>query len=79
MLGLAVALVVIGGGRLRQRSVVNVEHVYAATMRRLEQHHGLREVLGAPLVGSNLRAAVTTVGLYKCVCGTTLQKQFESS
>ena len=41
----------------RQRSVVNAEHVYTATMRRLEQHHGVLEVLGAPIVGSELRAA----------------------
>lgn len=62
MLGLSVSLVVIGGWHLRQRSVVNAEHVYAATMRRLEQHHGLLEVLGAPIVGSELRALVTTKG-----------------
>lgn len=62
MLGLSVSLVVIGGWHLRRRSVVNPEHVYAATMRRLEQHHGLLEVLGAPIVGSELRAVVTTGG-----------------
>lgn len=63
--GLSVALVVIGGIALKQRYGVNPERVYAATMRLMERHHGLREVLGAPIVGSELRATVITGGTWR--------------
>lgn len=69
-MGLAVTLVTLGALYARWRVVVNPAAVYRQAMVRLNTHPGVLEVMGAPLVGSDVRAYVVTGG------GLYLSKSF---
>ena len=48
-LGLSITFVTLGSRSLRRRAFADPDVVHAAIVRRVENHAGLREVLGAPL------------------------------
>ncbi|PNW83273.1 hypothetical protein CHLRE_05g232752v5 [Chlamydomonas reinhardtii] len=62
LLGLAVTVVVMGALYGRWRTAVNPAAVYRQAMVKLNTNAGVLEVMGAPLVGSDVRAYVVTGG-----------------
>lgn len=61
-LALAVSGALLGALWLRSRFTISPPAVHRLAMYRLNAHPGLLEVMGAPLVGSDLRASVLTGG-----------------
>lgn len=61
-LALAVSGALLGALWLRARFTISPPAVHRLAMYRLNSHPGLLEVMGAPLVGSDLRASVLTGG-----------------
>ncbi|RMZ52029.1 hypothetical protein APUTEX25_001223, partial [Auxenochlorella protothecoides] len=61
-LALSVSLVILGALYLRRKYTIDPNTVYRLAMVRLNTHPGLLEVMGAPLVGSPVRATVLTGG-----------------
>lgn len=59
---LSVSLVILGALYLRRKYTIDPNTVYRLAMVRLNTHPGLLEVMGAPLVGSPVRATVLTGG-----------------
>ncbi|KAK4743189.1 hypothetical protein SAY87_001190 [Trapa incisa] len=67
-LALSSAIVAFTGLYVRSRLTINPDRVYRISMRMLNTHAGILEVMGAPLSGTNLRAYVMSGG------GVTLKK-----
>ena len=61
-LGLSITFVTLGSRSLRRRAFADPDVVHAAIVRRVENHAGLREVLGAPLRAPSSVVAATSGG-----------------
>eukprot|EP00899_Mesostigma_viride_P006051 jgi/Mesvir1/15447/Mv06629-RA.1 len=65
MLGLAISCTLLGGLYWRARVTINPDALYRRTMRTLNASSALVEVMGAPIVGSDIRAYVLSGGGFK--------------